>query len=44
MTPAEVAAFVERGRGDQGLPPRVTDPAVIAKVASLARTQKQKAA
>ena len=36
MTPAEVAAWVERSRAAQGLPPTIEDPAVIARLATLA--------
>jgi hypothetical protein len=36
MTPAEVAAWVERSRAAQGFPPRITDPTVIARLVTLA--------
>lgn len=40
MTPDEVAAFVERGRAEQGLPPRVQDPTVAARVATIVGTRR----
>ena len=33
--PEEIAAFVERTTGEQGLPLKVTDPGVIAMVVAL---------
>jgi hypothetical protein len=35
VTPAEVAAWVAETRARQGLPPRISDPAVLAKLAAL---------
>jgi hypothetical protein len=36
VTPAEIAAWVERSRARQGLGPKITDPAVIARLITLA--------
>lgn len=36
MTPAEIRAWAERSRASQGLPPKIEDPAVLAKVVTLA--------
>lgn len=35
MTPAELAKWVEQSRKAQGLPPKITDPVVLRKVAVL---------
>jgi hypothetical protein len=35
MTPAEVRAQVAESRRQQGLPPTITDPAVLAELAAL---------
>jgi hypothetical protein len=35
VTPAEVAAWVAETRARQGLPPRISDPTVLAKLAVL---------
>lgn len=35
MTPAEVRAWVAETRAQQGLPPTITDPAVLAELAVL---------
>lgn len=36
-TPAEITARVTASRAAQGLPPKVEDPAILAKVAALLR-------
>jgi hypothetical protein len=36
MTPAEVAAWVERSREAQRLGPVIVDPAILARIATLA--------
>jgi hypothetical protein len=36
VTPAELAGWVERSRRDQRLPERIEDPAVLARIATLA--------
>ena len=36
MTPAELAGVVERSRAEQGFPPHVEDPSVLAAVAAMA--------
>jgi hypothetical protein len=36
VTPAEIQAWTERSRASQGLPPKVTDPAILGKVITLA--------
>jgi hypothetical protein len=36
VTPAEIQAWTERSRAAQGLEPKITDPAVLGKVATLA--------
>jgi|RhiMetdeSRZDD1v2_1073273.scaffolds.fasta_scaffold166573_5 hypothetical protein len=36
MTPAEVAAWVERSRAAQGLPARLEDKAILSKIVTLA--------
>jgi hypothetical protein len=36
MTPAELAALVERSRREQGYPPHVEDVGVLAAVAAMA--------
>jgi hypothetical protein len=36
MTPAELVAWVERSRGAQGLGPVIDDPAILARVGTLA--------
>ena len=35
MTPAEIAARVAETRARQGLPPTISDPATLAKLAAL---------
>jgi hypothetical protein len=35
MSPAEVAAWTERTRAEQGLPPTIRDPGVLAQLAVL---------
>jgi hypothetical protein len=35
VTPAELAGYVERSRREQGYPPRVEDPSVLAAVAAM---------
>jgi hypothetical protein len=35
MTPAEVRAWVAETRARQGLPPTISDPTVLAKLAAL---------
>jgi hypothetical protein len=36
MTPDELAGWVERSRREQGYPPHVEDPSVLAAVAGMA--------
>ena len=36
MTRAELAAWVARSRAAQGLPPKITDPAMLARLVTLA--------
>jgi hypothetical protein len=36
VTPAELAGVVERSRQEQGYPPHVEDPSVLAAVAAMA--------
>jgi hypothetical protein len=35
MTPAEVRAWVAETRASQGLPPTITDPTTLAKLAAM---------
>jgi hypothetical protein len=36
MTPGELASYVKRRRREQGFPPHVEDPSVLAAVAAMA--------
>jgi hypothetical protein len=38
MTPAEVAAWTTASRARRGLGPKITDPAILARIAVLAFT------
>ena len=35
MTPAEIRAWVQRSRGAQNLPPKITDLAVLSRIVTL---------